>query len=526
MWNKTEFDLKKIQVQCKNAGNDLTIIEWNGATKPAKATCNKCKSLINTTRGSNLYLIDKNTGLPRKKCSCMKVSREIDINDAQIKTIEVGNDLMITKWSNASSPAQAICNKCGELITVEKGERFYGKTRRNRKVCSCERKNELLSEAQDKCNKIGNDITIIEWNGVFGSAKAICNKCNAQVNTRRGSCFYTLNPTSGLPGKKCKCTSTRQISIEKANERCNKVGNNVTIIEWNGVDNPATAICNKCGKKISTSIGYMFYKYKDGYLGKQCECSKFTNIEKAQSQCNDVGNDITIVKWENTLSPAEAICNKCNKIVYAAQGWYYFVIDKNRNRPYRECSCTFDRVVDITDAQLACDSINAGLKIIEWNGAISLAKAQCTSCKEILITYEGRNFYKLTKYGIPQKICSCKYDNSRIETHVSNILKQNYTVSRTVKFDDLVGVGNGKLSYDIGLINDDKSYHALIEVQGPQHYGPVDRFGGEEKFKIQVEHDKRKREYASKIGIELIEIPFWEFHRVEDYLEELGFSVY
>lgn len=129
----------------------------------------------------------------------------------------------------------------------------------------------------------------------------------------------------------------------------------------------------------------MFYKYKDKYFGKHCICSKFTNIEKAQLQCNNICNDITISKWENTLSPTEAICNKCGKIVHAAQ-----------------------------------------------RGATSLAKAQCANCGETLITFEGRNFYKVVRYGISQKICSCKYDNSIIKSHVSNILKQNYTVSKTM----------------------------------------------------------------------------------------------
>ncbi len=455
----------------------------------------------------------------------MRILTEININDAQLRTIGVGNDLTIIEWSCATGPAKAICNKCGELISVESGDRFYGKSRNQRKVCKCKKENELLEIAQSKCNEIGNDITITEWNGVFNPAKAICNKCNASVDTMRGSCYYTLNPVSGLPGKKCKCASIRQVSIEKANERCKEIGNDITIIKWNGVDYPASAICNKCGESIHTSIGYMFYKFKDGYMGKQCECSKFTNIKKAQQQCINVNNDITITKWENTLTPAEAVCNKCGKIVYATQGWYYFVIDKNRNRPYRECSCQFDRVSDIIDAQLACDSIGAGLKIIEWDGGTKPAKAQCHECGEILFTSVGRNFYKLGSYGIPLKICSCKYDKNRMESIVSDILKRNYIVSRTVKFENLIGVGNRHLSYDIGLLNDDHSYFALVEVQGPQHYGPVEIYGGEAKFKIQIEHDKRKREYALNAGIELIEVPFWEFHRVEDFLEEVGLSV-
>ena len=43
-------------------------------------------------------------------------------------------------------------------------------------------------------------------------------------------------------------------------------------------------------------------------------------------------------------------------------------------------------------------------------------------------------------------------------------------------------------------------YNVAIECQGIQHEKPIERFGGEEEFEIQQEHDKRKREYANKNG--------------------------
>jgi hypothetical protein len=41
------------------------------------------------------------------------------------------------------------------------------------------------------------------------------------------------------------------------------------------------------------------------------------------------------------------------------------------------------------------------------------------------------------------------------------------------------------LSYDFFL----PDFNLLIEYQGRQHFIPVERFGGEETFKIQLEHD-------------------------------------
>lgn len=41
-------------------------------------------------------------------------------------------------------------------------------------------------------------------------------------------------------------------------------------------------------------------------------------------------------------------------------------------------------------------------------------------------------------------------------------------------------------------------------------------FGGEEQFKIQQEHDRRKREYAEKNNIKLLEI--WYYDNIEQIL--------
>lgn len=72
-------------------------------------------------------------------------------------------------------------------------------------------------------------------------------------------------------------------------------------------------------------------------------------------------------------------------------------------------------------------------------------------------------------------------------------------------YENLVGVGGRQLTYDFLVCNDSKPV-CLIECQGEQHYKAVDRYGGVEKFEIQKEHDRRKREYAMQLGLPLFEI--------------------
>lgn len=62
-------------------------------------------------------------------------------------------------------------------------------------------------------------------------------------------------------------------------------------------------------------------------------------------------------------------------------------------------------------------------------------------------------------------------------------------------------------------------YNVLIEFQGEQHKRPVEYFGGDEKFRKQQEHDKRKREYAANHNIPLLEIWHDEIDRIDSILD-------
>lgn len=115
--------------------------------------------------------------------------------------------------------------------------------------------------------------------------------------------------------------------------------------------------------------------------------------------------------------------------------------------------------------------------------------------------------------------CSCG-GISKGEERILSYLKLNNLCSEEYKsFNGLCGVNNRKLTYDFYI----PFLNLLIEFQGQHHERPVD-FGGKgmdhavEKFKTQQEHDKRKREYASLHNINLLEIWYWDFDRIEEIL--------
>lgn len=90
----------------------------------------------------------------------------------------------------------------------------------------------------------------------------------------------------------------------------------------------------------------------------------------------------------------------------------------------------------------------------------------------------------------------------------------NFNAQKT--YSGLVGIKGNLLSYDFYL----PQYNLLTEFQGEQHERPIEFFGGEERFQIQQEHDKRKRNYAKLHNINLLEIWYYDIDQIEEILEE------
>lgn len=107
-----------------------------------------------------------------------------------------------------------------------------------------------------------------------------------------------------------------------------------------------------------------------------------------------------------------------------------------------------------------------------------------------------------------QKSCGCL--NSKGEYIIKQILDDCSIIYEQQKtFTDLVGKQHS-LKFDFYLPNE----NICIEYQGEQHYFPVDYFGGEEKFVIQQNYDKLKEKYCKEYNIKLINIPYWDYDKI------------
>lgn len=124
-------------------------------------------------------------------------------------------------------------------------------------------------------------------------------------------------------------------------------------------------------------------------------------------------------------------------------------------------------------------------------------------------TVEGRHL--LEGSGCP--VCNSSKGENIISKYLSDH-KADFVPH--YKYNDLLGVGGRHLSYDFYL----PKYNLLIEFQGEQHDKPLDYFGGEKRFEIQQEHDKRKREYALSHSVDLLEIWYYDIGKIGNILNE------
>lgn len=131
----------------------------------------------------------------------------------------------------------------------------------------------------------------------------------------------------------------------------------------------------------------------------------------------------------------------------------------------------------------------------------------CSNCN-----YEWKSRIQNRVQGNNCPMCNV----SKGEKEIINWLKINYIHFEFQKtFKNLLGLNGGLLSYDFYL----PKYNFLIEYQGEFHDGNGNYFV-KQNLENQQDHDRRKREYANKNNIKLLEIWYYDFNRIEDILTE------
>lgn len=145
------------------------------------------------------------------------------------------------------------------------------------------------------------------------------------------------------------------------------------------------------------------------------------------------------------------------------------------------------------------------------SNSIKICDFRCPECQY------SKGEKRIANYFINKGFIKISEDDYKILNDISKE-KYNYYIPQKT-FDELVGTGNGLLSYDFCLPN--MRYNLLIEYQGEQHEKYIPGLHKSKKdFEKQLEHDRRKREYAKNNNINFLGIWYYDYDNIEIILDE------
>lgn len=402
---------------------------------------------------------------------------------------------LLSKYTTAKEKVQCECIDCGNVWNVRASHLLEGtgcpkcsrlKTNNdflmelsncNANIVALEKYSGALVPINFKC-KIDNHIWKSRPSSIlYGEGCPICASKNRAISLKKDPLYFLeemkqLNPNIEILDNYVN-NKTKLLC------RC-KIDNN----EWYGT--PSSLLkgqgCPICGAK---KVGEALRKSNNVFLS---EFNKLNTNIKLLSNYQDANTKINcrceICRYEWWVYPNSLLqghgCPNCVGLIKTHQIFVKEMQDKNPN------------IIILGEYQ------NVKTKVL-------------CKCK-----IDGNEWYTtpnrlLNGSGCPQ--CN----ESRGERIISNMLNNdNIPFERQKSFDNLKGIGHGKLSYDFYI----PVFGVLIEYNGIQHYEPIEYFGGQKQLNIQLEHDKRKREYAKQNNIKLIEIPYWEFDNIEKILSK------
>lgn len=128
----------------------------------------------------------------------------------------------------------------------------------------------------------------------------------------------------------------------------------------------------------------------------------------------------------------------------------------------------------------------------------------------------GTICYLSSRYLLSMNVKSCGCETKSYgELYIREQLQSyNFCFKEQYSFSDCLSPKKRRIKFDFAVF-EGEGLKCLIEVNGIQHYKPVEYFGGEKRFKLQQKIDHIKRSYCKQHNISLIEIPYNEISKID-----------
>lgn len=257
---------------------------------------------------------------------------------------------------------------------------------------------------------------------------------------------------------------------------------NIEIMEYSAISNPAVLKCKNCGKIYKKS------RARDFLSKFHCCGTKKTNSEQLK-EIYSKNKDFSFIKKidRNTIIVKHNKCgNEMKRYILSAM-----------DNPFACKYCNTlksSNMLSIKEVQKKIDEQFFGsIKILDYNGQLKKNHYKCLKCGLI---FTQQHICLVQSRGCPK----CDRYKSKGERQVAHLLEEKGIIfQEQYKRKELP-----LQSFDFAIFNNKNELLYLIEVQGEQHYRPVEIFS-DSLEKIQ-ERDERKRKFCQENNILLYEL--------------------
>lgn len=334
-----------------------------------------------------------------------------------------------------------------------------------------------------------------------------CEKCGNvfqkiagdHLTSKSGGCLNCKNKTErrikeNNSSLKKQSNGKRKIDIEIIEQRIFDLCADKFIYdinEYKNTNKPITFKCTECGHEFKRDINALTYNPTCPNCNGKPRNRKYSNEEFAQIANEIHGNkyDYSETQYEASDKKITIICHELD--IFGNEHGRFYVTPHSHIGQMRsgcpKCSGKHKKTTeefimesnlihDFTYDYSKCKYINAKTKV-------------CIICPEHGEFYQKPNDH-LCGRGCP----TCK--QSKIERKIKQILKQEgIEFIAQYKTEWL-----NRMSIDIFI----PSLNLGIEVQGLQHYKPVEYWGGEDAFQKLIARDKLKKKLCEENNVKLI----------------------
>lgn len=320
---------------------------------------------------------------------------------------------------------------------------------------------------------------------------------------------FNSYPSIFLKGEGCPvCIPRRETIINKEKEK------NKFIIKANKIHNNkynydlVNYINNKTKVKIICPIHGEFEQRSDLHLIGQ-GCPTCGNIKKTKSQTHSAENfvkkakaihknkyDYSLIKYINAETKVKIICPK--------HGAFFQTPDKHLHG--NGCPKCIGRNRTTEEAIKDIENMYPNMYDLSKFKYINSTTNGKICCKKHNYWFED-NYHKLMTST--NRRCCAKEWQSNPNLYIKEMLDK-YKIKNFTEysFDDCKNIN--KLLFDFYL----PDYNIVIEYQGEWHYNDYIN-----NLKIQQKRDQIKRDYCKEKGIKEIEIPYWDFDKIESIIK-------